>query len=124
MFKLSIFRHCEISFSNLNEIVKIKTKAWNYSFQEQKLWIENNLCSNDIHILLLRDNEYVAYLNLIDIEIFIDNIHFKGYGVGNVCSIEKGKGYGKELMKLLNNKIIEENRVGLLFCKDNLVDFY
>ena len=124
MFKLEIIKHNDILISKLIEIINIKSKAWNYSYHEQMQWIEENLCPEDIHILLLKDNEYVGYLNLIDIELSIDNKSYKGYGVGNVCSTEKGKGYGSELMNLLNQKIVLDERVGLLFCKDNLVEFY
>lgn len=124
MYSIEIIKHKDIKLSNLIDIIDIKSKAWEYSYQEHMQWIENNILPDDIHILLLENNKYVAYLNLVDITLMIDNSNHKGYGVGNVCSIEKGKGYGKKLMKFANNIIIEEKRVGLLFCKDSLVDFY
>lgn len=124
MFSIKAILHKELTSSLLDKIIMVKTAAWPYPYEEQKKWIDNNIKDSDIHFLLLKKNKAVAYLNLIDIEVDIDNCRKKAFGVGNVCAIEKGKGYGKELIKQTNQYIIEKKRVGLLFCKKELVDFY
>lgn len=124
MFSIKAILHKELTRSLLDKIIMVKTAAWPYPYEEQKKWIDNNIKGSDIHFLLLKENKAIAYLNLIDIEVDIDNCRKKAFGVGNVCAIEKGKGYGNELMKLTNEYIIEKKRVGLLFCKSELVDFY
>jgi len=124
MFDLILKPHKEISQSEITEIINIKSKAWPYSFDSQLEWIDNNLKATDIHVLLSSNGEYVAYLNLIDIEIKLDNNIMNGYGIGNVCAAEKGKGYGSKIIESANEYLLSMNRIGLLFCKDHLVDFY
>ena len=66
----------------------------------------------------------IAYLNLIEIEFKVDGYITNGYGIGNVCTIEKGNGWGKVLMLKTNSILIERDKIGLLFCKHSLIDFY
>ena len=122
--KLEYILHENVSKENLVDIVKIKSVAWPYSYEKQIDWINNNIKTNDLHFLLYEDTEPVAYLNLINIELIIDYKKFNAVGVGNVCSLEKGKGWGNELIKKTNNFIKEHNYIGLLFCKYNLVNYY
>jgi hypothetical protein len=124
MFQSVLVTHKEITTIQLNEIIQIKSIAWPYSYEKQLEWIHHNLKNTDIHVLLYQEEILVAYLNLIDIELKIDNILFDALGIGNVCAIEKGKGLGFELLNKTNKFIIEDHSIGLLFCKIDLVSFY
>lgn len=122
--ELISIQHNTISDDMLNEVIQIKSVAWDFSVDSQFKWIEDNLKENDLHILLKVEGEFVAYLNLIDISVILDDIPIKGWGVGNVCAKIRGKGYGQLLMRKTNDLILESGRIGLLFCKNELVDFY
>ena len=124
MYSLETICHTHIKESKLLEVINIKSSAWNYPLEEQLQWIDENLSSSDIHCLLKVDNVSVAYLNLVDINLNFDGSLYKGYGIGNVCSMEKGKGYGSILMNKVNSYIKQHTRVGLLFCRNNLLSFY
>jgi len=124
MFRIKAIRHTEISNKELDEIIKIKSFAWPYPYEKQLEWINRNITNLDLHMLLLKNNEPVAYLDLIDIKLKVDTKIANAYGVGNVCAIEKGKGYGNELMEQTNKYIAGKQRIGLLFCKKELVSFY
>lgn len=124
MSDLILIPHIDVTKIQLEDIIKIKSTAWPYDFDDQVKWINAHLKGTDIHVLLSSNNKYRAYLNLIDIEIKIDGELFNGYGIGNVCALEKGKGWGKELILKTNAFLYENNRIGLLFCRDLLVDFY
>ncbi|MBJ9722867.1 hypothetical protein I5515_13775 [Acinetobacter calcoaceticus] len=124
MYQIKLIAHKEITENELNEVVRIKSAQWHYSYDEQLQWIKKNIKDLDIHVLLSLDGRNVAYLNLIDIDLFVEEIAVKGFGIGNVCAIEKGKGFGFELMKEVNETIIRLNKVGLLFCKEPLLKFY
>ena len=124
MFDSKIIQHADISQKDLDEIINIKSVAWPYSYKKQVEWININIKDSDSHLLLLSENKVVAYLNLISIELIIDNCNYIGLGVGNVCAIEKGQGYGVELMKKVNQFITRQDYLGLLFCKTSLVNFY
>lgn len=124
MFEIRRIRQSDLSPQELDEIIRIKSIAWPYSYEKQVEWINNNLKDTDIHLLLLEDNKIVAYLNLIPNVLLLDDNVYHILGVGNVCSIERGKGFGVELMRQTNQLISEENKIGLLFCKPSLVYFY
>ncbi|HEY5368237.1 MAG TPA: hypothetical protein VIJ75_04530 [Hanamia sp.] len=124
MYNLLLIPNKEVTSQQLNEIIKIKSKSWPYSFDKQLEWINSNLKKNDIHVLLSFDKQIIAYLNLIEIEFSIDGYLKNGYGLGNVCSSEKGKGWGKIIMTQINLILKEKNKIGLLFCKKSLVAFY
>lgn len=116
--------HSQLDKQELEKIVDLKKKYWNYTSEEHLYWINLNVKGNDIHILMFEKEELKAYLNLINIEVRINHITYFFIGIGNVCSREKGKGYGTILFKELNNYLIQENKIGILLCKDSLVPFY
>lgn len=124
MVKFILIRNSEVNNEQLEEIIKIKSTAWNYNFDKQLAWMKQNLKESDLHVLLSTEGNYIAYLNLIEIEIKIDGVLKVGYGIGNVCSSEKNKGWGKEIMARTNSYLVKHNKIGLLFCKKTLVNFY
>lgn len=124
MEELKIIKHRDISTNELLDVCKIKSAFGNYTLESQIEWIKANLCDDDIHFLLYLNNKLIGYLNLIPITLTINYKKFVGYGVGNVCTTEKGKGYGRRLMTKLNQHIILLNIFGLLFCKIDVYEFY
>lgn len=109
----------------LEDIIRVKSISWPYSHEKQRQWIIDNLGFNDIHVLYFEDEVLMAYTNLIAIDITINGRKTKGYGIGNVCAGVKGKGYGKIIMSGVNAFLDTlDNVAGVLFCKDELVDFY
>lgn len=124
MYEVLLVEHNQVTTELLKKIITIKSAAWTYSCEAQLDWINRNLKDSDIHVLLLLDKNPVAYLNLIQIEFKLDSITHEGFGIGNVCAIEKGKGWGKWLLNVVNEYIIKNNKIGLLFCKNELIKFY
>jgi len=124
MYKIQIIPNRTVSKELLTRIIEIKSAAWPYSFEKQLSWIEANLGEDDLHVLLYKEDEPVAYLNLVHIEFFADGDSLAGWGIGNVCAAEKGIGYGKILMEELNQYLLQHEVPGLLFCKKALVGFY
>lgn len=124
MFEIIYIKHEKITQEQLDEVIKIKSVAWPFSYEKQLEWIRKNIKDSDIHVLLLKDKAVVAYLNLVNIELIVDTIRHSAYGIGNVCAIEKGKDLGKELIIRVNSYLKTMNRIGLLFCKPSLLNFY
>lgn len=117
-------RHSQISQQELEKIVDLKKTHWNYSSDEHLNWIEQNLKTEDIHVLMFEKEKLVAYLNLVNTEVLI-NVNVQAIiGIGNVCSAEKGKGYGSKLIKEVNQYLFQQKKQGMLLCKDSLVGFY
>lgn len=124
MFHIKLIAHKEITEDELNEVIKIKSAQWHYSYEDQLQWIQKNIKDADIHVLLYFNENSVAYLNLIDIDLKLGEVFVRGFGVGNVCAVEKGRGFGFEIMSEVNRYILNSNKIGLLFCKDQLLKFY
>jgi hypothetical protein len=125
MPKIYTYLHATLTKEQLDQIIRIKSVAWPYSYESQVDWIEKNLKGDDVHVLLHDDQgKALAYLNLIRISIRLDNTPCSAFGIGNVCALEKGHGWGRDLMMGTNEFITAQNSLGLLFCKNNLVHFY
>jgi hypothetical protein len=122
--KFDFYTQSQLSEQNLKKIINLKKKHWDYSEEEHKKWIDNNINENDIHVLMFQDEILVAYLNLIQTEVILNNREHFFLGIGNVCSLEKGFGYGKELLVGMQKYLVQNDFKGILFCKDKLVDFY
>ena len=117
--------HNKIEEKELHSIIEIKSIAWPYSFENQSKWIKNNINNEDIHVLLLDENDtVVAYLNMISIDFEINGKIHSGLGIGNVCASKKGSGNGTILMQEINRYFVENKKIGLLFCKEGLLSFY
>ena len=86
--------------------------------------MEVNLKMNDIHVLAYDEFDLVAYLNLVESKVTIENKSYSFLGVGNVCTKVKHKGYGSILIKEVDKYIIHKNKPGILLCKDSLIGFY
>lgn len=117
-------KHSQINQQELEKIVDLKKRHWNYASKEHLNWIERNIKAEDIHVLMFEKEELVAYLNLINTEVVIDDTLQPFIGIGNVCSREKGKGYGKKLIIEVNDFVTGIKQNAILLCKDNLVEFY
>lgn len=124
MFRLSLIPHSDISGDILNEVIRLKSICWPYSYDDQLKWMHENLKGSDIHVLLSLDDRHVGYLNLIEINVVINGKTVSGLGVGNVCSEIRGNGWGTELMLRTNNILRKYRKTGLLFCRNRLVNFY
>jgi len=123
--KVRYISHKNISTKQLVEIIKIKTAAWPFSFNEQFKWIHTNLKKDDIHVLLMSNsNNAIAYLNLIWIDIVINDVKSKALGIGNVCALKKRHGHGAKLINEVNYYLVNQELIGLLFCNEKLVTFY
>ena len=121
---IKVIRNNDIDQITLDEIFNIKKLSWEYSKQEHLNWITENLNGNDYHFLLINNNEIIAYLNLVNVNVIYKNTSIPFIGIGNVCSKYKGVGLGKEIISEVNKFIKANYLYGILFCKHQLIDFY
>jgi len=124
MLDIKTINHSLISDLELKNICNIKSAFGDYSEESQLTWIQNNLNQNDKHFLIYDNDKLIAYANLINEFITIDNQKIQILGLGNVCVDEKGKEKGVLLMNSINDYLYSEKITGLLFCKKNLIPFY
>lgn len=119
-----IIKHSDTSIEVLEKIANIKSLRWPYTLSQHLDWFKLNIKPDDLHLLIYDDNEIVAYMNLVSVEMEVNNKLQKALGIGNVCTSESGKGLGNILMQEVNEYLLLNNICGLLFCKDNLVSYY
>ncbi len=124
LMDIRYINHNNLTDQELNFIIELKDKVWTFGSEKQLGWIKKNVLKDDIHALYFKDDTLVSYLLLVPIEIEVNTEKKSGYGVSTVCSLEKGKGYGKSIMDHINDKLRKEDKVGLLFCQSKNVEFY
>lgn len=122
--ELEVIKHRDILFKDVLRAIAVKTVAWPHPLESQVRWMLDNIDDNDEHIFLKDGSCDLAYMNLVPITFIVNNTEYMAYGIGNVCAMEKGKGYGNELMRQVNAYLEEKRFAGLLFCKPALVPFY
>lgn len=121
---IKVIQHLFLNRKTLCDIIEVKTLSWNYSLEDHLNWIQNNIREDDYHFLLIEDDKLVAYVNLVNVVVSKGDTLVAFLGIGNVCSREKGLGYGKSIMIELNNYLIANESRGILFCQESLVQFY
>jgi len=125
--RIQFIKNSEITKDSFNQIINLKRKHWDYSYDEHKRWMEENLNENDYHIVIFRESdEVIAYLNVVNTFITIETTKEKVLGVGNVC-VDKsvaGQGVGTLLMCSCNYLIRNINTRAILLCRRHLVNFY
>ncbi len=124
MFKTKIIKHSDIQLEELKQIYKIKSAFGDFTEQSQLNWIKNNIKDVDIHFLVYKNSTLIGYANLVKENLDINNINYNILGLGNVCTSEHKKGYGSILMKKINFYLMNQKEIGLLFCKEKLLNFY
>lgn len=122
--ELEIIKHRDILFKDILRAVAIKSVAWPYPCESQLKWVIDNISDSDEHVFLKDGGVDKAYMNLVKTTFIANDTEYMAYGIGNVCSVEKGKGYGRELMLQVNKYLEQKLHAGFLFCKAQLVPFY
>lgn len=126
-FKICFIEDCKLNKEIISEIIKIKQQHWNYSYDEHKKWIDENINQDEHHLIVMNsNNQAIAYLNIVKTSINYNNIEEEVLGVGNVC-VDKnyfGKGIGKLIMDICNYYLSSYGKKSILLCKPNLVKFY
>ena len=125
-YKVTFRQTSELSSDDVSNIFRIKDQHWKYGIKSQENWFNNNIDSKDIHLLIYRGNELLAYSNLVNIKVTIDGCSLNAFGLGNVCvSIEHSKcGLGSILVSFANLFLKSRESLGLLLCKNSLISFY
>lgn len=124
MLKTKIIRHADIKQNEIDNIIALKSVFWQYSYESQINWLKKNLHDQDLHLMVYDNEQLVGYLNLVNIQIAINGTDLPALGVGNVCTSQSGKGYGSVLMSQLNTYLLENNWIGILFCRSEIELFY
>lgn len=122
--EIEFIQHKDILFRDILRIVNIKNVVWPHSLESQLKWIVENQKDKDFHVILKDNDEDLAYLNLCPVKADIDGKDTEFIGIGNVCTKIHGIGYGGILIKEINTYFEKNYMRGLLFCKENVVDFY
>lgn len=126
-FKIRFIEDSKLNENMVREIIKIKQHHWNYSYDEHKKWMDENINEDEHHLIILNSrNGAIAYLNIVKTSIIYNDIEEKVLGVGNVCVDKKysGQGIGQLIMGICNYYLSSYEKRSILLCKSNLVKFY
>ena len=125
-----VVKHKDLSMAEELQIAYLKEQHWQYGLESQILWMRDNIQEDDAHLIGERSDDkktiIQAYLTLINLIVKIDGQCLDYIGVGCVC-VDKAyqqTGIGRHLMKEAELYIKEQNKCGILLCKNTLVPFY
>ena len=113
----------DLTQAELDTINKYRKKE----FDHQKSWTKEKLGLRKGHLFfLLRDENsaLLAFCRLRPIELIFMNNQFNILGLSTVISTEKGKGYGKALMKHIIEYVVEQGKTMIGFCEAKNRGFY
>lgn len=109
------------------EISNLKNKEWKYGVEVNLNWLNKNIKKNDIHILIKKNKELIAY-NCLRKKKFLDNNKKtkKIYIFDSLIVKKKFRkfGLGKTLL-LISNTLLQVNKCpGFLLCDHKNLNFY
>ena len=115
-----------LSNFEINQICKLKNSFWNFGMISQKRWFKKNVKKNYIHNFVKKNKEIIAYTMLRNCK-YIKNYKKYSYYLFDTLIVKKkyrGNGYADIIMDL-NSKIIKKNKkTSILFCKNEMKNFY
>tara|TARA_B110000003_G_C16649950_1_gene533737 strand:- start:123 stop:614 length:492 start_codon:yes stop_codon:yes gene_type:complete len=122
---LSVFTK-NLNNQTIKKICKLKNSHWKFGFKSQIKYFKNNLKKNDIHNLIIKDNELIAYTALRNLNLFINKkkIRYLRFDTLIINKKFRGKGYSNKIMELNNTIIKNKKKPSILVCKKNMVKFY
>lgn len=87
---------------------------------------ENNNGFEERTFFLVKDvkGELLSFATLKSIKIYIQQKEYEIWGIQAVISVVQGKGYGKELIKFINEFVIKSGITMVGFCEKNNTEFY
>lgn len=123
--KVKVIKHHELTDDMERTIANFKNETWVYTIESQVRYLRDNCNIDDLHLILLFDNEIVSYLCIHNIDIVIDGVINRVFGIGSVCTSPKnrGNGYSKMLLEYSDNLLLK-GYPSVLLCQDGLIDFY
>lgn len=107
---------------NLEEELQIKESL----FTEFKVNLPNDQkLSKTLFFLLKEESKILSIGGLLKTEpVFYNDKKFTAYGIVNVISNVKGKGYGKKVVTKMREYLISNNLTGIGFCHPKNQGFY
>lgn len=106
----------KLSKTHIDDIINLKSQFWNYDYDSQFNWMQNNIMSDDINIMIYNnENQLIGFAvimikNCIILDSVIIDEKYRGCGFGNV------------LMNHVMSNFIKED--GFLLCEEKNITFY
>lgn len=130
MFEFKCIKHAMLDSETFRDIALLKDQHWIHGEVSQKKWIQDNIGDQDVHCLLYLVEAgkliLVGYLSVVIIHAKYDGRECEIYGIGNVCVDKKHEhqGFGRILLKNVNQYIRDHNMSAVLLCKKHVEGFY
>jgi len=126
-FKIQLLENSRISDKVRDKIIHLKQEYWDYPYESHLKWMEENIREDEYHLIITDSmDEVIAYLNIVNVSLTLNNSGEEVMGVGNVCVKKSysGQGIGRLLMGISNYYINSFGKRGILLCKQPLINFY
>ncbi|MCK5449486.1 hypothetical protein KAI32_01330 [Candidatus Pacearchaeota archaeon] len=123
--KIEIKKGNELSERDIGFIVKINIKTFicckNYE-KELKILKDEEMKSS--FFFVKKDSHIMSFGLLRPIKIKYLGKDYNLFGISNMVSIKKGKGYGKILVQAMKDFLSKRGKTGFGFCSNKNTEFY
>lgn len=126
MLKLISKRKKKLTNSEVNLICILKDSEWKYGLSSQKKFFEKFSKKDDLCNFLYFKDELIGF-TILRKRLYINNNIKRNFLLLDSMVLKKKyrKNNFKELLMNFNNEIIKlENKLGILFCNNQLLKFY
>jgi len=118
----------------INDIIKLKSQEWKYSYNSQLQWLKSNVLSDDTHNIMLFNKQLIGYTllrkrllsfkykkklikNFYYFDTFILHKRYRG-------KIFIDKKFSEIMMNYNNKIIIQKKYISILHCYKYMIKFY
>ena len=121
----------ELNKKQIDQILNLKNTYWKYGRKSQLKWFKKNALVNDLHNLLLINNEIVGYtflanrsLKVLHLNKINDKVSYTLFATLILSKKYRNFFYVSKFMKFNSEMIVKKNKPSFLLCHDHNVKLY
>ena len=129
--KFQSIKTFKLNNKQIYQILSLKDSHWRFGYKSQKSWFKKKVLSNDIHNVLIINDEIVGYTLLGDrfLKIYSSKLKFKKikYILFSTLILKKkfrNYFYASRMMKFNHKIILKLKKPSFLICKKSKINFY
>jgi len=120
--KIEILKTNKLNQILIKQINNLKKTHWIHSIKSQKEWFNNNINSNDTHILLKNNKKLIGYNCLR--KYLLNKKYYYLFDTFIIAKSYRGKGFSKLIMEANINLFSKKKLDVILFCDKGLIKYY
>ena len=129
--KFQSIKTSELNKKQIDQILNLKNTYWKYEHKSQLKWFKKNALVNDLHNLLLINNEIIGYtflanrsFNILHLNKTNEKMPYTLFATLILSKKYRNFFYVSKFMKFNSEMIFKKNKPSFLLCHDHNVKLY